>query len=167
MASSASSAENFFFSHSSALVETSRRTVRIVPSMGLRTAWKATLTARRKANAILADVTGSSAEIRPSATPRRICEVMTPELPRAPIREPWVMAPAMASMSASAGRAESSLVTEASVSDMLVPVSPSGTGKTLSLLISSALSETAAAAIGKQVRMVFAIMSGEISVFGC
>ena len=70
----------------------------------------------------------------------------------------WVMAPAMASMSASAGRAESSLVTEASVSDMLVPVSPSGTGKTLSLLISSALSETAAAAIGKQVRMVFAIM---------
>ena len=83
---------------------------------------------------------------------------MTPELPRAPIREPWVMAPAMAFMSASAGRAESSLVTEASVSDMLVPVSPSGTGKTLSLLISSALSETAAAAIGKQVRMVFAIM---------
>ncbi len=68
------------------------------------------------------------------------------------------MAPAMASMSASAGRAESSLVTEESVSDMLVPVSPSGTGKTLSLLISSALSETAAAAIGKQVRMVFAIM---------
>ena len=50
------------------------------------------------------------------------------------------------------------MVTEASVSDMLVPVSPSGTGKTLSLLISSALSETAAAAIGKQVRMVFAIM---------
>ena len=68
------------------------------------------------------------------------------------------MAPAMASISASAERAESSLVTEASVSDMLVPVSPSGTGKTLSLLISSALSETAAAAIGKQVRMVFAIM---------
>ena len=33
-----------------------------------------------------------------------------------------------------------------------------GYGKTLSLLISSALSETAAAAIGKQVRMVFAIM---------
>ena len=158
MASSASSAENFFFSHSSALVETSRRTVRIVPSMGLRTAWKATLTARRKAKAMLADVIGSSAETRPSATPRRICEVMTPELPRAPIREPCVMAPAMASMSASAGRAESSLVTEASVSDMLVPVSPSGTGKTLSLLISSALSETAAAAIGKQVRMVFAIM---------
>lgn len=68
----------------------------------------------------------------------------------APIREPCVMAPAMASMSASAGRAESSLVTEASVSDMLVPVSPSGTGKTLSLLISSALSETAAAAIGNR-----------------
>ena len=65
--------------------------------------------------------------------------MMTPELPRAPIREPWVMAPAIASMSASAGRAESSLVTEASVSDMLVPVSPSGTGKTLSLLISLGL----------------------------
>ena len=42
---------------------------------------------------------------------------------------------------------------------MLVPVSPSGTGKTLSLLISSALSATADTAMGKQVRMVFAIIS--------
>ena len=68
------------------------------------------------------------------------------------------MAAAMPSMSASAGSEESSLTTEASVSDMLVPVSPSGTGKTFSLLMSSALSATALAAIGKQVRMVFAII---------
>jgi hypothetical protein len=105
-----------------------------------------------------AEETGSPASRRPSATPRRIWEVMTPELPRAPMSEPWVMAPAMASISASTERAASSFTTDWSVSDMLVPVSPSGTGNTLSLLISSALSATAATAMGKQVRIVFAII---------
>ena len=148
------------FSSLSARVEMSRRTVRIVPSTGLRTALKATFTPRRQARAMSAGV-GSSwffASQRPSAMPRRICEVMTPELPRAPMREPWVMALAISSMVASAGRAWTSLTTVPRVSDMFVPVSPSGTGKTLSLLTSSALSARALAATGKQVRMTLAII---------
>ena len=87
--------------------------------------------------------------------PRRIWLVMTPELPRAPMSEPCVMAAAMSAMEASLGSASTSATTVPSVSDMLVPVSPSGTGKTLSLLISSALSATTLAARGKQVRMTF------------
>ncbi len=90
--------------------------------------------------------------------PRRIWLVMTPELPRAPMSEPCVMALATASMGALAGRASTSFTTVLSVRLMLVPVSPSGTGKTLSLLISSALSATAWAATGKQWRMTFAII---------
>ena len=80
--------------------------------MGLRTAWKATLTARRNAAATSEASTGSPASRRPSATPRRIWLVMTPELPRAPMSEPWVMAPAIASMSASTGSAASSFTTD-------------------------------------------------------
>ena len=106
-----------------------------------------------------AEVGGSLlASHRPSATPRRIWLVMTPELPRAPMSEPWVMALAMSSMEASAGSASTSPTTVLSVSDMLVPVSPSGTGKTLSLLMSSALSATTFAAMGKQVRTTDEIM---------
>ena len=127
----------------------------MVPSTGLRTALKATFTPRRNAWAMSAGV-GSSwflASHSPSAMPRRIWLVMTPELPRAPMREPWVIALAMSSMEASAGRAWTSLTTVPRVRDMLVPVSPSGTGKTLSLLMSSALSATTLAAAGKHVRM--------------
>ena len=133
----------------------------MVPSTGLRTALKATLTPRRKAWATSAGV-GSSwffASQRPSATPRRIWLVITPELPRAPMREPWVIALAMSSMVASAGRASTSRTTVPSVRDMFVPVSPSGTGKTLSLLISSALSATTLAATGKHVRITVEIIS--------
>ena len=90
--------------------------------------------------------------------PRRIWLVMTPELPRAPMSEPCVMALAMSSIVASAGRAWTSPTTVLSVRDMLVPVSPSGTGKTLSLLISSARSATTLAAAGKQVRMTVEII---------
>ena len=78
---------------------------------------------------------------------------MTPELPRAPMREPCVMALEMSAIEASLGSASISLTTVPSVSDMFVPVSPSGTGKTLSLLMSSALSATTLAAAGKHVRM--------------
>ena len=84
---------------------------------------------------------------------------MTPELPRAPMREPWVIALAMSSIEASLGKASTSFTTVPSVGDMLVPVSPSGTGNTLSLLISSALSATTLAATGKQVLTVSAIMA--------
>ena len=136
-------------------------TVRIVPSTGLRTALKATLTLLRKATAMSSAVTGSWAPTRPSAMPRRIWLVMTPELPRAPMSEPWVIALATAAMSESAGSAATSRTTVPSVSDMFVPVSPSGTGKTLSLLMSSDLSATAWAATGKHERITLAIMSGK------
>ena len=131
----------------------------MVPATGLRTALKDTFTPLRSAAAMSAVVaSGPLASARPSATPRRIWLVMTPELPRAPISEPWVMAWATSDMVASLGRASTSLTTVPSVSDMFVPVSPSGTGNTLSLLISSALSATTWAAGGKQARMVLAIM---------
>ncbi len=50
--------------------------------------------------------------------------------------EPWLMALQVAAMS-SASTPSSDSQTEASVSAMLVPVSPSGTGYTLSRLIGS------------------------------
>ena len=115
----------------------------MVPSTGLRTAANATFTARRKALATTAESAGPSTSARPSARPRRIWLVMTPELPRAPMREPCVTAAASFFMVASAGRASISATTVAKVRDMFVPVSPSGTGKTLSLFISSLRSLTA------------------------
>ena len=132
----------------------------MVPSTGLRTALKATFTPRRNAWATSAGVAcaGSLASQSPSARPRRIWLVMTPELPRAPMSEPCVIALETSSMEAPAGRASTSRTTVPSVSDMLVPVSPSGTGKTLSLLISSARSATTLAAAGKQVRMTVEII---------
>ena len=50
---------------------------------------------------------------------------MTPELPRAPISEPWLMALHMVPMSSAPS---SSDTTDSSVRAMFVPVSPSGTG---------------------------------------
>ena len=67
---------------------------------------------------------------------------MTPELPRAPISDPWRMAwhtsfhGAPASRGIAAG-SSSSPTTDSRVRAMLVPVSPSGTGYTLSALSSS------------------------------
>ncbi len=52
---------------------------------------------------------------------------MTPELPRAPINEPWAMAAQVAARSGES-RPSSSSVTDWRVRAMLVPVSPSGTG---------------------------------------
>jgi len=60
--------------------------------------------------------------------------------------DPWVTALQTASRPASESRAANSPTTASIVSDMLVPVSPSGTGKTLSLLTSSIRSLRAAAA---------------------
>ncbi len=59
-------------------------------------------------------------------TPRRIWDRITPELPRAPMSDPWLMALHVAAMSGPA--ATSSATTDSRVSAMLVPVSPSGTG---------------------------------------
>ncbi len=61
---------------------------------------------------------------------------MTPELPRAPMSDPWMTAWQVAPRSGDS-RAAISLVTESMVRAMLVPVSPSGTGYTLRRLMNS------------------------------
>ncbi len=52
--------------------------------------------------------------------------MITPLLPRAPMREPWAMAEQTSSIRSPASSRAST--TDLSVSDMFVPVSPSGTG---------------------------------------
>src|SRR4030081_356149 len=74
----------------------------------------------------------------PRLKPRKICERMTPELPRAPIRAPWLARLAIAERSASSTSRMSSIA-DCNVRSMLVPVSPSGTGNTLSASTSSRL----------------------------
>ena len=63
-----------------------------------------------------------------SLMPRSSCERMTPELPRAPIRDPCPMALHTSASPAPASTPSSSLTTASRVSAMFVPVSPSGTG---------------------------------------
>jgi hypothetical protein len=59
--------------------------------------------------------------------PRRIWDRMTPELPRAPMSDPWVMA--WYTLFGSDGSLwSSSLTTDSRVRAIFVPVSPSGTG---------------------------------------
>ena len=60
---------------------------------------------------------------------------MTPELPRAP-RSMALAAQSAAAVRVGKSRFLSSAAAAPMVSDMLVPVSPSGTGKTFSSLIS-------------------------------
>src|SRR3989304_3820373 len=62
---------------------------------------------------------------------------MTPLLPRAPISAPLAIAWATSEVFVSVGRAASAIV-ERIVSSILVPVSPSGTGKTFRALITVA-----------------------------
>ena len=113
----------------------SRNTVRMVPSTGLRTAWNATSTAEE--NAASMPAASSFWPTLPSHRPRKICEVMTPELPRAPMSAPVVIALRISAPSAPMGSCARFSTTVSNVSDMFVPVSPSGTGKTLRRLISS------------------------------
>ncbi len=77
--------------------------------------------------------------------PRMIWERMTPELPRAPMSAPRDIAAMMAPAPSSGQRCASSM-TERMVRYMLVPVSPSGTGKTLMALTESACFSSQAAA---------------------
>ena len=79
----------------------------------------------------------ASKPLEPSHRPRRICEVMTPELPRAPMSAPVVMALRISAAEAPMDSLARLATTDSSVSDMFVPVSPSGTGKTLRRLTSS------------------------------
>ena len=53
---------------------------------------------------------------------------MTPELPRAPMSEPWPMARHTSDSADPDGTPSSSATTASSVKAMFVPVSPSGTG---------------------------------------
>src|SRR5436309_5303789 len=113
----------------------SRATVRIVPSVGLFTARYAALAASSNAAASSAGVS----ELLPStarAKPRKIWERITPELPRAPIRLPWDASLAILLTSVAFDSLTSSTA-DCRVSSMLVPVSPSGTGKTLRRFTSS------------------------------
>ena len=63
--------------------------------------------------------------------PRKICERMTPELPRAPRSAPFETQ-SHTSIKVLEEVMESSLTADCMVRDIFVPVSPSGTGKTLS-----------------------------------
>ena len=71
--------------------------------------------------------------------PRKICERMTPEFPLAPRSEPLEMALHRDSISIPSPSAATSFAADMMVMVILVPVSPSGTGKTFSSLIHSFL----------------------------
>ena len=104
-------------------------TVRIVPSTGRTTARRASSEAWPMASTRTSGPTPASpAAAMRSLIPRRSCERITPEFPRAPISEPWPMALHTAARPAPASTPSSSLTTASRVSAMLVPVSPSGTG---------------------------------------
>ena len=104
-----------------------RATVRMVPSTGRITASRASLSAMVRASGSSRGPGRPVEQLRPSEMPRSSWDRMTPELPRAPISEPWAMARQVASRSGES-RASSSSVTDSRVRAMLVPVSPSGTG---------------------------------------
>ncbi len=109
-------------------------TVRIVPSLGFMTALYAVSTALSKASAHSATVTSlfSRAILQ---KPRKSWDMMTPEFPLAPRRDPEEMALQIAFISAFSPRPVTSRTAETTVMVMLVPVSPSGTGNTFSSLI--------------------------------
>src|SRR5215207_9784924 len=113
----------------------SRMTVRIVPSTGFVTAQYAVFVPCDRAYARSSPLK-RRLPASPSDIPRKIWLVMTPELPRAPMRAPKLMAAAMRSAGwpATASASSSAALT---VATMFVPVSPSGTGNTLRPLISS------------------------------
>src|SRR2546429_9059986 len=66
----------------------------------------------------------------PTQKPRRICDRITPEFPRAPMSAPCDARRALRERSASSTSRMSSTAA-CKVRSMVVPVSPSGTGKTL------------------------------------
>ena len=101
----------------------------IVPSTGRTSDWRAAAAASRMPVAS----TNVSIVVRLRtwwANPRSIWERITPELPRAPIRLPSAARAATSEIGASCSFADSSVAARR-VRYMFVPVSPSGTGKTL------------------------------------
>ena len=69
--------------------------------------------------------------------PLRSCERITPEFPLAPLKEPDEIALQIASIPVLSPRLLTSLAADIMVIVIFVPVSPSGTGKTLSSFIHS------------------------------
>ena len=104
----------------------SRMTDSIVPSTGSRTARYAASRAPWNARATTA-ASIFSASPSTSAAPRRICDRITPELPRAPISAARVTSFTSAGRSVALERSRPSTTARA-VDVMFVPVSPSGTG---------------------------------------
>ena len=86
-------------------------------------------------------VESSEAFAAPSHRPRKICDVMTPELPRAPMRAPVVIARRTSEAEQPMGKVPILFTTDSSVNDMFVPVSPSGTGNTFRRFTSSLRAE--------------------------
>ena len=115
-----------FFASSDATLAT----VRMVPSVGFITALYAASTPASNANTRFSAVTSSLVPI-PFEIPRNSRDVITPELPRAPRSkaEAAILAISPAFLPACF---ESSLAALPILIDILVPVSPSGTGNTLS-----------------------------------
>ncbi len=99
--------------------------MRIVPSTGFITAWYAASAAAVKASAVVR-ASATPTPLKTAVSPRRIWERITPEFPRAPISDPWLTALHVEAMSSPAPSSSDS--TDSTVSAMLVPVSPSGTG---------------------------------------
>ena len=110
-------------------------TVNIVPSVGFITALYATSFALVNAWLIvLTSIVFLSA--MPCESPRKIWDKITPEFPLAPIRAPLLNAFAISpQLSLSSERACS--LADFIVKNILIPVSPSGTGKTLRALTKS------------------------------
>ena len=122
-----------------------RETVSIVPSLGFMTAlYAASVPVLSACARSVASISSAPASAREN--PRRICERMTPELPRAPRSEP---SEAAAATSATVSPLHSliSLTAPCMVMNMFVPVSPSGTGKTLSESISALFLSSSAAPV--------------------
>ena len=115
-------------------------TVRMVPSLGFITALYAVSTAFSKAEASMGMVI-SSYSLTPLVKPRNNWDNITPELPLAPRKEPEEIALHKEVMSKSpiSCKADTSLAADIIVRVILVPVSPSGTGKTFNSLIHSFL----------------------------
>ena len=110
-------------------------TVRIVPSFGFITALYAESTAFSKA--FPSTYTSASSTSRSTRVkPRNNWERITPEFPRAPRRDPLEIALQIVSIEGSSKAATSSAA-DIIVIVILVPVSPSGTGKTFNSLMYS------------------------------
>ena len=137
MASSISSSSTPSCASSDAFSAIPLATVRIVPSFGFITALYAVSTAFSKASARIG-ASISSYFLIPLVKPRRSWDRMTPEFPRAPLKDPEEIALHRGSISGFS-REATSFAADVIVSVMLVPVSPSGTGNTFNSLIHSLL----------------------------